>query len=39
MLIGDLLKHTSKTHPDYENLKKALDTVKEIANCIPYKIL
>ena len=34
MLLEDLVRHTDKTHPDYADLEKSLDTIKAVANQI-----
>lgn len=34
MLLEDLIKHTDKTHVDYESLCSALKTMREVANDI-----
>jgi len=37
MLLDDLLKHTSATHPDYNGLEKAIETTKEVTVTINEK--
>lgn len=34
LLLKELLKHTSPTHPDYSELQQALDKMMEIANVV-----
>ena len=37
LLLTDLLKHTDADHPDYKNIKQALDSIEEIAKYINEK--
>uniref|UniRef100_A0A6B2L4J8 Uncharacterized protein n=1 Tax=Arcella intermedia TaxID=1963864 RepID=A0A6B2L4J8_9EUKA len=38
LLLQDFLHHTSPSHPDYANLQKSLDLMKEVANYINQAI-
>eukprot|EP01120_Amphizonella_sp_Union-15-10_P007200 TRINITY_DN2409_c0_g1_i3.p1 TRINITY_DN2409_c0_g1~~TRINITY_DN2409_c0_g1_i3.p1 ORF type:complete len:157 (+),score=17.76 TRINITY_DN2409_c0_g1_i3:86-556(+) len=38
LLLQDLLKNTPSHHPDFEDLQKALDETKEVANAINQAI-
>ncbi|KAJ3450088.1 faciogenital dysplasia protein [Anaeramoeba flamelloides] len=38
LLLSEILKHTPKEHPDYENLSIALEKTKELSNEINKKI-
>ena len=38
MLLSDLLKHTDQAHPDYKNLKNAVEKVEGVARFINEKV-
>lgn len=37
LLLADLLKNTDESHPDYRNLEKSIEEMKNIAQCIKSK--